>query len=371
MPAAPFLGAIFWEGEPLDQSETLEQSRELASLALAFLDEHGMPTDPRSFTLAYVYYAGTHPEVKTEIDHLIGAGAFNRRSCARLYEEVFGLDSEARAIRDASTMIERTLSRVLESLSEAGADAKDFGKVLEDFSGKVAPGAERATGDLRQAIELIVSETRKMEARSTELERRFADTSDEIVELRRNLDEMRLAATTDALTGIANRKHFDIRLREYTDDAARAGEPLSLLMGDVDFFKKFNDEFGHTVGDMVLHLVARTMAECVRGRDFVARYGGEEFAVLLPKTGLEGAFAVAENIRNTISSKRLARKKTGESLGLVTLSFGVAQYKSGETMEDFISRADAGLYRAKRHGRNRVESAEPLASEVRRAGIIG
>ena len=172
-----------------------------------------------------------------------------------------------------------------------------------------------------------------MQTRSGELERRFADTTDEIVELRRNLDEMRLAATTDSLTGIANRKHFDIRLREYADDCARNGEPLSLLMGDVDHFKAFNDDHGHQVGDMVLRLVARTLAECVRGRDFVARYGGEEFVVLLPKTGLEGAFAVAENIRNTIASRRIARKSTGEQLGMVTLSFGLAQYKAGESLD--------------------------------------
>ncbi len=354
------------EGEPVDHADTIAQSRELAHLALEFLDKHEITTDPRSFTLAYVYFASTHPAVKTEIDHLIAAGAFNRRSCGRLYEEVFGLDAEARAIRDASGVIEHALGRVLEAIGEAGKDVESYGKVLQDFSEGVDPATAAAAGaDLRQAIEAILSETRKMQTRSTELERRFADTTDEIVELRRNLDEMRLAATTDALTGIANRKHFDIRLREYADDCARNGEPLSLLMGDVDHFKAFNDDHGHQTGDMVLRLVARTLAECVRGRDFVARYGGEEFVVLLPKTGLEGAFAVAENIRNTIASRRIARKSTGEQLGMVTLSFGLAQYKAGETLDTFIGRADEGLYLAKKRGRNRVDSAEPLAAEMR------
>jgi len=353
----------------VDSTKTADKVRELSRLALAFLEGQNIPADPRAYTLAYTYHAGTHPQIKTEIDSLLGAGGFNRHACVRLYEDAFGLDSEARAIRDASTMIERTLSHVLETLKEAGDDAKDFGKVLEDFSGKVGPEAVSGADDLRGALEMIVAETRKMEERSSKLERRFADTSDEIVELRRNLDEMRTVATTDGLTGIANRKHFDTRLSEFADECAAAGEPLALLMGDVDHFKKFNDDFGHTVGDMVLRLVARTLAECVRGRDFVARYGGEEFVVLLPKTGLQGAFAVAENIRSTIASKRLARKKTGESLGMVTLSFGVAQYKPGEVLEDFIARADSGLYQAKNRGRNRVESAEPMAGEVRRVGF--
>ena len=188
----------------MDSSDNMDQSREIARLAMGFLDAHGITTDPRSFTLGYVYFAGTHPGVKSEVDHMIAAGAFNRRSCGRLYEEFFGLDAEARAIRDASGMIERTLGRVLEAMGEAGKDVKSYGKVLADFSGKV-DGDVSSGQDLRSALETILAETRKMEARSGELERRFADTTDEIVELRRNLDEMRLAATTDALTGIANR----------------------------------------------------------------------------------------------------------------------------------------------------------------------
>ncbi len=353
--------------EPVDHDVAIAQSRDLARRALEFLDANDIATEPHAFTLAYVYHAGSHPQVRSEIDHLIAAGAFNRRSCARLYEEIFGLDAEARAIRDASAVIERTLARVLDALGEAGKDVKSYGRVLEDFSGRVGAGAGAAEPAvaLRAAIEQILTETRKMEARSQNLERRFAATGEEIIELRRNLDEMRHAATTDALTGIANRKHFDIRLREYAEDCARSGEPLSLLMGDVDRFKAFNDAHGHPVGDMVLRLVAGTLAECVRGRDFAARYGGEEFAVLLPKTGLEGAFAVAENIRDTISSKRIARKSTGESLGMVTLSFGVAQFKPTESLDDFVTRADRGLYRAKERGRNRVESVEELAAAVR------
>lgn len=354
------------KGSPVDhQSDAMDQSRDIAHRALAFLDEHDIAAEPRSFTLAYVFHAGTHPLVRTEIEHMIAAGAFNRRSCQRLYEDVFGLDGEARVIRDASNLIERTLGRVLESLGAAGEDAKQYGEVLEIFSDKVEGGDTGSDAGLREAIEMILAETRKMEARSIELEHRFADTSDEIVELRRNLDEMRHAATTDALTGIANRKHFDIRVKEYAEDCARSGEPLSLLMGDIDHFKNFNDAHGHQVGDMVLRLVARTLAECVRGRDFVARYGGEEFMVLLPKTGLEGAFAVAENIRGTVCSKRISRKSTGESLGMVTLSFGIAQFKPTESLDEFIRRADEGLYLAKKRGRNRVESAEPLAAEIR------
>ncbi|MFT5538831.1 MAG: diguanylate cyclase [Alphaproteobacteria bacterium] len=246
-----------WERNSVDPSDAIDQSRELARLAIDLLDNYAIPADPRTFTLGYAYFDGTNPELKTEVDHLIAANAFNRRSCGRLYEEIFGLDAEARAIRDASGMIEHTLGRVLETMNQAGKDVESYGKVLDDFNGKVGEESAGAGTDIRGAIESIMAETRKMAMQTTTLEKRFADSSDEIVELRRNLDEMRTAATTDALTGIANRKHFDIRIREYTDDCARNGEPLTLLMGDVDHFKNFNDEHGHQVGDMVLRLVAR------------------------------------------------------------------------------------------------------------------
>lgn len=342
------------------------EPRDFARLAIEFLESHGISADPRTFTLGYTYFAGTHPAVKVEIDHLIAAGAFNRRSCARLYEEVFGLDAEARAIRDASETIERSLARVLGVLDDAGKDAQSYGQALENATGMMANASDMNA--LRSALEGILSETRRMESRSTTLHTRFADATEEVAELRRNLDEMRLAASTDGLTGIPNRKSFDLQIREFCTDAERAEAPLSLLMADVDHFKKFNDDHGHQVGDLVLKLVARTLSDCVRGRDFVARYGGEEFVVLLPRTGVAGAFAVAENIRDTIAAKRFAKKSTGESLGTVTLSFGVAQYKPGETLEDFVARADTGLYQAKKRGRNRVESTEPTAGSVRRVG---
>ncbi|MEQ8370868.1 MAG: GGDEF domain-containing protein, partial [Alphaproteobacteria bacterium] len=157
-----------------------------------------------------------------------------------------------------------------------------------------------------------------------------------------------------ALTGIANRKYFDIRLMECMEQAQESTKPLSLLIMDIDHFKMFNDRHGHLLGDQVLRLVARTITESVKGRDTAARYGGEEFVVLLPETRLSNGMTVAQQIRRAVAGKKVVRKVTGQELGTVTLSVGVAELKAGELPEEFIRRADSAMYEAKGNGRNRV-----------------
>jgi diguanylate cyclase len=126
------------------------------------------------------------------------------------------------------------------------------------------------------------------------------------------------------------------------------------MMVDIDHFKAFNDNFGHLTGDQVLRLVALCIKENVKGLDIAARYGGEEFAVILPNTALRQALTVGEHIRRAVMMKELMKRSTGESLGRVSISAGIALHRRGETMQSFLGRADACLYSAKRTGRDKV-----------------
>jgi diguanylate cyclase len=137
-------------------------------------------------------------------------------------------------------------------------------------------------------------------------------------------------------------------------DAAEKIEPLSLLLTDIDHFKAFNDSFGHLTGDQVLRLVAMSVKHNVKGKDTAARYGGEEFAVVLPNTNLRSVTTVADHIRRVVMAKELMKRSTGEQLGRVTISIGVATLRKDDTAQSLIERADACLYAAKRNGRNRV-----------------
>jgi diguanylate cyclase len=132
--------------------------------------------------------------------------------------------------------------------------------------------------------------------------------------------------------------------------------PLCLFMCDIDHFKRFNDTFGHQTGDQVLRLVGGCLAENVKGRDTAARYGGEEFAVVLPHTALDDAVFVANVIRRAVESKKLVKKTTGDILGSISISLGVAQLGPDDDKASLIARADACLYGAKHAGRNRVVS---------------
>jgi diguanylate cyclase len=162
---------------------------------------------------------------------------------------------------------------------------------------------------------------------------------------------------SDSLTGLANRKNFEQTLTLFAKAAADNHEPLSLMLLDIDHFKKFNDRHGHQTGDTVLQLVARTLSDNVKGQDLAARYGGEEFALLLPRTRSDQAARLGDNIRALIGARKLVKRGSGENLGQITISAGIAEYRPGESLSVFVQRADKALYAAKRQGRNRVVTA--------------
>lgn len=178
-------------------------------------------------------------------------------------------------------------------------------------------------------------------------------------------------ASTDSLTGVRNRRSFDERLCEEWRRAARSAESLSAIIIDVDFFKAFNDSYGHIAGDSALTQVAGALQSCVnRAEDVFARYGGEEFVAVLPATQVDGAVVVAERMRAAVLALQIPH--AGSQLGYVSVSIGVASMKPARGIEraDLLRKADSALYNAKSHGRNRVV-AEGYRSQSRPAIVAG
>lgn len=164
--------------------------------------------------------------------------------------------------------------------------------------------------------------------------------------------EVRQLATIDGLTGLHNHRAFQERIETEIERAKRFGSKVSLLMMDIDFFKKLNDTYGHSTGDEVLRRIGCKIVDNIRNIDFAARYGGEEFAVVLPETPIEGARITAERIRESIRDYRISQ---GKNLISVTVSIGVATFPDNASSRvELIEKADTALYQAKKEGRDRV-----------------
>ena len=203
------------------------------------------------------------------------------------------------------------------------------------------------------------------EALSASLEVKVRERTEALETANRQLTEL---TVTDALTGLANRRHFDLALVEEWARAQRSGQPLALLMVDVDFFKPYNDHYGHQAGDDCLRRVAHFLRGAARrAGDLVARYGGEEFAVVAADTDLAAALSLAEAMRATVAAAAIPHAVTPVAGGTATVSIGVAVTvpKFGEPPDRLLVRADAALYLAKSQGRNRVaQPDEFLADEA-------
>ena len=179
----------------------------------------------------------------------------------------------------------------------------------------------------------------------------------EVAELRQKFTELSSLVRTDTLTGIANYRYFLQALEQEIERTQRSGQPTSLIMLDIDFFKKVNDQWGHEVGNQALIHLSRLLQQIVRKLDIPCRYGGEEFAVILPDTNLAACLPVAERIRQGIEKSPL--DVAGQPLQM-TVSLGIATYtdKQETTVEDLVKQADQYLYQAKESGRNRVCHAQ-------------
>jgi diguanylate cyclase (GGDEF)-like protein len=182
----------------------------------------------------------------------------------------------------------------------------------------------------------------------------------ELIEVTRQLaasvEVLRQLSLRDGLTGVANRRHFDEILASELSRSKREHQYLSLVMFDIDFFKAYNDRYGHLQGDDCLRLVATSAAHSLsRSGDLLARYGGEEFAVILPQTDVVGAAVVAEQIRSAVADLHIAHAASNCN-DMVTISLGVGVFDPKEAIapEDLIKRADWALYRSKENGRNQV-----------------
>ena len=344
-------------------SNPAEQITEVARKVLLTLSRQEIPVTPENYRLWFEYTLGSSPDLNEEIDGLLAAGTnFDDTKNLQLYEKYCGGDKEKKLIEEVSQATFRIIKEALEGVVATGTVTQDYSQRLNGFVNRLEKG-DPDPGSLKEMIEEVILDTRKVEQSSAELTQQLEKAKQEGNELRRKLEEAEREATRDVLTGLYNRKYFNKAIQALQDHYREEGAPFSVIMMDIDHFKKINDTFGHKVGDSVLEFIGQTMTGSVKGRDVPARYGGEEFIVLLPATPSEGACKLAESLREQISSKTLKITKTQTTIGVVTVSCGVAEVREDDTVDTVVDRADKALYLAKRSGRNKVMSEKDLPAE--------
>ena len=327
----------------------------------------GLTPTPVNFTIFYHYYNGQLPKLKASIDNIVSSNSgFSEELCQTLYDTYFGETQERRYATAVQSEIRRALAALSSLVDAAGRGAESYGNALEEFNGQLA--TETGLGSLREAIDTIGELTQTMKLQNERLSQELSDATKNMDSLRGDLENVRKDPLSDRWTGLGNRRFFDIELRTALAEADGSGQPLSLIMADIDKFQALNDSFGQETGNEVLKFVARLLRDTAKRRDTPCRYGGEEFAVILPRTTLKDGLRLAEQMRLSMTGKRFVRRSTGTEIGAVTLSFGVAMWRPGELAADLVARADAALLAAKRMGRNCVcaETANEPAP-----GVVG
>jgi len=332
----------------------------VADGAIRSMAKQSVPATPKNFSVWFNYVMGASPSLKKTIDILIGGKRkFDASINHDLYVTYINPQSGSAAKNDFPEQLQGVITSAKQFLATAIADNRTQIEALGEVSSKF-----QASSDPRPIIERLVDELAKAAERATDLETNFVVTSQELDRIRNSLKQAEEQSNTDGLTGLANRRSLDVFLRSAQITAMEKGEPLSVFLIDIDHFKKFNDSFGHQVGDQVLRLVAKILQENVRGQDLAARYGGEELFAVLPGADLDVCAGVAERIRRRISDARLTRRATGQEISSVTVSVGVAQFRLGESAEAMIERCDRALYQAKRSGRNQTVTEKDIQRDV-------
>lgn len=340
--------------DPWPMIKNMEPARaaELARLTLAYLGQVQAPPIPMNYALGFFHRAGIDQALDAEIDERFGAnGPWNHAQAIDLFLRYLSPCASRRSLElqqevvDVVSMIERMLRKVKGDADGHVERLKGYTEALDQTNDPavafgIAASVLREARDLCQEAENMANEV--------------AQTRKTLLNVQRELAQAREEASQDALTGLHNRRVFDVTL----EDLIENGQVFTLILMDIDHFKQINDQYGHLIGDRVLRQLARLVKAKVRQQDVVARYGGEEFAIILPDTKQRDGVKVAEKLRSAIENLRLRKREDQVRLPRITASFGVAEYSENEGVQSLVHRVDSALYTAKTNGRNQVVVAE-------------
>jgi diguanylate cyclase len=258
---------------------------------------------------------------------------------------------------DKGEKVDLVLRQVAKVLQAHVTESDSFSERLDGHNQRLS--RHESVGPIKEIVLALIEDNRDTRDRLDTVRNQLEESRLQVVQLQTNLERAEEAGLRDVVTAIGNRRFFDASFMEEVEKARRLGDHICLAFADIDRFKHVNDRFGHLVGDRLLRLFANILVQNVRGQDKVARFGGEEFALIFPGARLGEAVTAVERIRIVLESKQWTIEPSGERVGKVTASFGVAKLRADESPNDLLRRVDERLYEAKVQGRNRVVADDP------------
>lgn len=327
----------------------VERAREI----IERMGKQQIPTSPANYEIWTTHVAGAKPDLSREIEARLQRGeAFTDETNEELFERFFANTRLSIQMLETSETIARELDDTVSSLRGAGGQAGSYAKVLQEAASRFEGGVDSA--EFRTIVEHLAVTTHEMVESNLKLAEQIETQSRQVEELQTALQSVKVEALTDGLTGLANRRMFDETLRRRMADAAADSSDLCVLVFDIDQFKRINDAWGHALGDQVLRYIASVMRAHAQGDGLAARFGGEEFALIMPRTNVNLAEALAARISRAVKSKRLSLKSTGDVIGEITVSIGIARFRDADQSGDLAARAEACMLAAKHGGRDRI-----------------
>lgn len=334
--------------------ESTLRSKELLKNTVAFIGTHRLSANPVNYTVCYEYLLAHNPLLKQAVDQTIAGHIPLTDKLMEKWFETFLSDYDSVNLKQSQDALIDVISKLTESTLLAEENVNQFDQVLR-YSEKELTGANAS---LESVVAHLLVNTRTMQASMELMKQQMNESKQEINSLQERLERATEEALSDPLTGLTNRKGLSKAIEKALLSTDGLNSYPCLLMMDIDYFKKINDTFGHPLGDKVIKVVGETVKSQIKGQDTAARYGGEEFCVLLPETELMDAVKLAENIRLAVEKTRIKRSSDNQEICRMTISIGVARYKSEESITSLFERADNALYQSKNDGRNRVTFLE-------------
>jgi len=338
----------------MQYKDSIEQSQEYLRLAISHMSRFRVPFDPVNYSVWYEYVSGNNKELRIDLDDAMAKSqSITPELNKRLFEKYIVPDQK-QIIEKIREELRKILENILKHVADAGGQFNNFGSVIKKYSQELKQDLDIET--VSKVVEGILNETKEIMQSGENLRERMQESADKVEKLSKNLEQIQEQATTDLLTGAKNRRYLTTAFYEEAHKADAVKSDLCLIIADIDHFKHINDTHGHLVGDMVLKRTADLIMNYVKVRDIVTRYGGDEFVILLPNTPLNGAVTFSEKLCAYFRNLNWKSKDKSQSIESIHLSIGVAQYKTGESLESIIQRADRALYKSKQDGRCRVTS---------------